>query len=314
MNRYERAQALARTAIGLMAERSVAPTPENFELFYAYAAGDSPAVSRIMGDMIAGRRAFTPTVLDDLRKRFFTKARVEDAIDSLGKGVSETLDSMLGKLEEAGRSTVDYGRALCEATGELTLEHSPAEIRKLVDTLRAATQTMEQRTKSLETELQNSSREVNDLKAKLDDVRKESLTDPLTGIANRKAFDTELARAVQQARESGEPLSLLMCDIDHFKQFNDTWGHQTGDQVLRLVANCLSENVKGRDTAARYGGEEFAVIVRGAPSTPRSRSPIRSAWLSTPRSWSRNRPATSWARSRFRSAPPNSAPAKPPPR
>jgi diguanylate cyclase len=53
-----------------------------------------------------------------------------------------------------------------------------------------------------------------------------------------------------------------MCDIDHFKRFNDTWGHQTGDQVLRLVANCLSENVKGRDTAARYGGEEFVVILR----------------------------------------------------
>ena len=56
-----------------------------------------------------------------------------------------------------------------------------------------------------------------------------------------------------------------MCDIDHFKNFNDTWGHQTGDQVLRLVAHCLSENVKGRDTAARYGGEEFAVILRQTP-------------------------------------------------
>src|SRR5476649_1970119 len=55
-----------------------------------------------------------------------------------------------------------------------------------------------------------------------------------------------------------------MCDIDRFKIFNDTWGHQTGDQVLRLVAHCLSENTKGRDTAARYGGEESAVIVRGA--------------------------------------------------
>ena len=56
-----------------------------------------------------------------------------------------------------------------------------------------------------------------------------------------------------------------MCDIDHFKKFNASWGHQTGDQVLRLLASCLSENVKGRDTAARYGGEEFAVLLRGAP-------------------------------------------------
>jgi diguanylate cyclase len=121
---------------------------------------------------------------------------------------------------------------------------------------------MESRTKELEGELQRSSHEVTDLKTKLDDVRKESLTDPLTGIANRKALDNDLAQAINQARTNNEPLCVVMYDIDHFKKFNDTWGHQTGDQVLRLVAHCLSENVKGRDTAARYGGEEFAVILR----------------------------------------------------
>ncbi|MDE3115108.1 MAG: GGDEF domain-containing protein [Pseudomonadota bacterium] len=263
MNRYERAQALAKTAIGLMAERAVEPSPENFELFFAYASGDNPAVSRVIGDMIAGRKAFTPAVLDDLRRRFFAKARLEAAMDSVGDSVAETIDAMLGKLEKAGRETVDYGKALSAATGELGTAQSPAGVRKLVDRLINATRTMEERTKALESELQNSSREVADLKSKLDDVRKGSLTDPLTGIANRKAFDAELNSAIRQARDSLEPLSLLMCDIDHFKSFNDTFGHQTGDQVLRLVANCLSENVKGRDTAARYGGEEFVVIVRG---------------------------------------------------
>ena len=168
----------------------------------------------------------------------------------------------------------------------MTLDHSPAEIRKLVDTLRDATQTMEQRTKSLETELQNSSREVNDLKAKLDDVRKESLTDPLTGIANRKAFDIELSRAVQHARESGEPLSLLMCDIDHFKQFNDTWGHQTGDHVLRLVGQLPV----GKRQGPRHGRALWRRRVRGhrarrAGRRRGPRSPIRFAWPSTQRSW-----------------------------
>jgi diguanylate cyclase len=102
---------------------------------------------------------------------------------------------------------------------------------------------------------------VNDLRERLESVRRESLTDQLTGLSNRKAFDNELKESIERSIESGEPLSLLMADIDHFKSFNDTWGHQTGDQVLRLVANCLSENVKGRDTAARYGGEEFVVIL-----------------------------------------------------
>jgi diguanylate cyclase len=132
-----------------------------------------------------------------------------------------------------------------------------------MDGLITATRAMEHRAKSLEGELQASSAQVSDLRTKLADVRKESLTDGLTGIANRKAFD-EAARVTAAAvARDGEEATLLICDIDHFKKFNDTWGHQTGDQVLRLVATCLSENVKGRDTAARYGGEEFGVLLRG---------------------------------------------------
>jgi diguanylate cyclase len=265
VNRDERAHALAKTAIGLMAERMVPPTPENFELFYTYAAGENLALSRIIDEMMIKRLAFAPAVLDDLRKRFLARVWMEEKMDSFGQGVADTLESVLAKLEEAGQSTVDYGHQLSKASGALGTSQSPDALRGLIETLRAATLTMSQRTKTLETELQRSSLEVNELQQKLDSVRRESLTDPLTGVANRKAFDTELGKAVAHARETGQPLSLLMCDIDHFKQFNDTWGHQTGDQVLRLVANCLSENVKGRDTAARYGGEEFAVIVRGAP-------------------------------------------------
>jgi diguanylate cyclase len=67
--------------------------------------------------------------------------------------------------------------------------------------------------------------------------------------------------AVQNALASGEPLSLVMFDIDHFKYFNDTYGHLTGDQVLRLVATSLKQTIKGQDITARYGGDEFAVLL-----------------------------------------------------
>ncbi len=80
-------------------------------------------------------------------------------------------------------------------------------------------------------------------------------------MSNRKHFDNSLSKALQDAIERSEPLSLIMTDIDHFKSFNDTWGHLTGDQVLRLVAMSMKQNVKGQDTAARYGGEEFAVVL-----------------------------------------------------
>ena len=265
MNRSERTQALARMAMGLMSERSVPPSPENFQLFYAYAAGENPSVSHVMGTMIERRDAFTPQLLDALRERFFGPNKLETVVGDVGAEFSETIKSVLDRIAAVERDTEDYGRKLSAASGELGADQSPARLQKLVASLLGATKAMEARTKSLEEELQRSSHEVEELRTKLDDVRRESLLDPLTGVRNRKAFDAEFADAIEQARATGEPVCLFMCDIDHFKRFNDTWGHQTGDQVLRLVAQCLSENVKGRDTAARYGGEEFAVILRRTP-------------------------------------------------
>jgi diguanylate cyclase len=260
--KQEREQALAKTALALMGECHVIPTPDNFELFYAYASGENAAITRVIGETIATRKPFTAALLQDLRTQCLISARAAQAMDNVGNGMVETLTGVLGKLEAAGRGAVDYSRALSAASGKLDDQRTPADLRKLVDGLMSATHEMEQRTKNLESELQRSSEQVNDLKSKQDDVRKESLTDPLTCVANRKAFDMALDEALASALDKGEPVSLLMCDIDFFKRFNDNWGHQTGDQVLRLVANCLSDNIKGKDTAARYGGEEFTVILR----------------------------------------------------
>jgi diguanylate cyclase len=261
--RSEREQALAKTAIALMGECAVIPTPDNFELFYAYAAGESPGITPVIGAMVAAKKPFTPEILADLRLRALSGARTARAMENVSTSMAQTIDGVLVRLEAAGRHTEAYTSRLSAATGELHADPSPAEMRTLVEDLIAATRAMENRAKTLEGELQKSSEQVTELRGKLDDVRKESLTDPLTGLSNRKAFDAAMNTALLALAE-GEGASLLMCDIDHFKKFNDSWGHQTGDQVLRLVGNCLSENVKGRDTAARYGGEEFAVLLRGA--------------------------------------------------
>ena len=260
MHSQDREQALAKTAVALMGDCNVLPTPENFELFYIYASGANAELTRVIGEMINENRPFTSHALAELRT--LTEQRAVKAMEDVGAGISDMLDMVLEKLEAAGRHAGDYGRALSEVKGGLGGDQSPAGLRKLVDGLLGATRAMEERTKNLEGELQRSSEQVSELKVQLDDVRKESRIDQLTGVANRKAFDAEVQAAIKDAAETGDALSLLMCDIDHFKSFNDSWGHQTGDQVLRLVANCLSENVKGRDTAARYGGEEFVVILR----------------------------------------------------
>ena len=258
----ERAQAFARDACNWMAQRNIPPTPENFELAYNFVGGEHGELKRTVDSLVTNGCKFDSSVMTILHQRYFRASKDDDAMTALGEKLAAELDSVLHLVETAGRDHSAYGKTLSKASGELGhAKPGEAGVKALIDQVIGATRAMEARSKTLELQLQTSSREVSELRDRLESVKRESLTDQLTGIPNRKAFDNELQQSIEQAIETGEPLSLVMCDIDHFKSFNDTWGHQTGDQVLRLVANCLSENVKGRDTAARFGGEEFAVIL-----------------------------------------------------
>jgi diguanylate cyclase len=157
--------------------------------------------------------------------------------------------------------STSYDASLSGASEKLTSAQSHEEIRSVVDTLTKSTHEMRDTNKALEERLALSRTEISSLQQSLEAIRAESLTDPLTGLGNRKYFDRSIETLVQSAMASGEPLSLLMFDIDHFKSFNDSYGHLTGDQVLRLVGMSLKQTIKGQDITARYGGEEFAVVL-----------------------------------------------------
>ncbi len=95
----------------------------------------------------------------------------------------------------------------------------------------------------------------------IDAVTKRASTDGLTGLVNRRAFDEHLKRLLNETDRFGQPLALILADIDHFKRINDTWGHEAGDDVLRQVSKKLLAGVRNVDVVARYGGEEFAVLL-----------------------------------------------------
>lgn len=95
-------------------------------------------------------------------------------------------------------------------------------------------------------------------------VEKSSVTDGLTGLFNHRHFYERLQQEISRSYRSGKKLSVIMCDLDHFKRFNDNYGHQTGDTTLKATADLVRKNVRIYDIAARYGGEEFAIILPGA--------------------------------------------------
>ena len=257
-----RAEALAHDALAWMAQRRVPPTAKNYEVILTYVGGENADLKATIDGLAARDCRFDPSVMASLHDQYFRIRRESEELTELSGKISSELGSLVKLLNTAGRDQSAYGTALSKASGELVRpDLSESRIKNLIDHVVQATHAMEVRSKTLEDQVKTSSQEVAQLRVHLESVRREALTDTLTGVPNRKAFDSELKRAMEQAAETGEPMSLLMCDIDHFKKFNDTWGHQTGDQVLKLVANCISENVKGRDTAARFGGEEFAVVL-----------------------------------------------------
>ncbi len=176
--------------------------------------------------------------------------------------MAKSVGKVVEVLQTANTDTTAYNNALTDFSAKIVADGGIGAPVLIAQLLQKTYETQEQNGR-LRDELELSCREIDKLRENLEIVRHEAATDGLTNVGNRKYFDVKLSEMTDKAMKIGDPLCLLMFDVDHFKAFNDAHGHQTGDQVLRLVARTLKESVKGRDVVARYGGEEFAVILSG---------------------------------------------------
>lgn len=257
----EQARRFAEAAMAAMARHQIAPSPNHYLIWYSDCSGCFPELSKRLRSIEEQGRPFTETLLDELHERFFGTGRQVRLLDETCQRIEITMTHLLAQVGGVSRDASNYGDRLESFSDKLDPAKPPPELQVLVNEILGETREMQARARRLETELAESSQQIEGLRFDLAKAQREANTDSLTGIANRKYFDHELGAAAEQARANVEPLCLLLADIDHFKAFNDTHGHQVGDQVLRLVAQVLTASVKGRDLAARYGGEEFAVIL-----------------------------------------------------
>jgi diguanylate cyclase len=244
----------------LLKRGSIPPYPQFYELLYTYATGVNPALNQRINQMFRDGEADV-----DLAERLyngFLKAQdANERISSVSVRMANRIDAVHEAIDSALDTATAYSGTLATASGEMSGTVDYQALRAMADRLLGETRRMQDANHRLEAKLEASREDINALQRDLDEVRRDSMLDPLTKIFNRKSFDEGLIKAFAEARADQAPLCLLLLDIDHFKRFNDTWGHQTGDQVLRLVAMTLKSNIKGRDLAARYGGEEFAAIL-----------------------------------------------------
>lgn len=251
----------ARAAMGMMDRYGVAAHPNNFMVWYAFVADRDPELTKAINGILRSGQKFTDTISSDLYERFFGISQHEAELRAVGKRIEDAVARVMDYLSTASQGAIQYGSALENFSGELTAPQQPAELGNLVKSILDETKVMIEVNRQLEERLETSSGEIARLREDLEQLKREATTDALTGLANRKLFDVSLREAALEAEEERKFLSLLMIDIDFFKQFNDTHGHMLGDQVLKLVARTIQDCIKGKDTAARYGGEEFSIIL-----------------------------------------------------
>ncbi|MDR3468853.1 MAG: GGDEF domain-containing protein [Xanthobacteraceae bacterium] len=261
LDEHQRTLAFAEVALGQIRSLRQSAVPRNYEVWYVYATGYNAALNKIVNETLARHGKLTEADLDQIYETYLSQLRTTDRIDKVGARVINEIDEVMNLITDALGMTTQFGRSLDGATADLVAARDRDSVLAVVNALVQSTRDMRENNKILESRLVNSKQEVANLQQSLEAIRAETLTDPLTGLGNRKYFDRAIEDAVRNAMKNGEPLSLLMFDIDHFKSFNDNYGHLTGDQVLRLVAMSLKATIKGQDITARYGGEEFAVVL-----------------------------------------------------
>ncbi len=253
---------LLRLAIARMGAHASGFDPRSYAVWYEYVEGGLPGLREEVDALIAGGKRLNGEQTESLYVRHI-RHRAEETVDRARAALASLLAQMHGALHSASASGEEFAAVLDTFGTQLAETKSVATMREQVDTMRADTASMRNSIDHLSTELSTNQQEVERLKDELSRLREDVLTDPLTGLVNRRGFDTALA-GLKIAVTQGNPVfSVVLADIDHFKAINDTHGHLIGDRVIQQVAAIIKSCTRGGDTAVRYGGEEFAVVLPG---------------------------------------------------
>ncbi len=254
--------ALGHRTIDEIGRLSLPVSAQNYEVWLNYLSDALPDLRIAIDKLTANGAHISSSDIEELYERFFSTTHLSTQVMETGSRIAHEIADALDSLAKAGATTEKYGETLNLARESLTSSNLDGDgLKRLVTVLAGATTEMSKQNSSLSEKLNQSSAEIEKLRSSLRQARAEALTDALTGVANRKLFDETLRLRRDEAESAKLDLSLVFCDIDHFKSFNDTWGHQTGDQVIRFVAATLSKFAQPDHLVARYGGEEFAVIM-----------------------------------------------------
>lgn len=260
----EEAAQIARQTIPFVTKHELAANPVNYAVFYEYFSGTNTALRDAADRAVSLHGNLSQEVVSDLYIRFVAKEDPQFIAKIQGE-LRGLVQSMMEAVTAADLESNHYQMRLNAGLAQLDDQSTVASLHEAMTSLIEDTKIILKSNTRLSKRLETANYDLGTLQQQLEFQRSAALTDPLTGLANRRAFDQIMSTATERANGEDQSLCVLMVDIDHFKKVNDTHGHLVGDQALRFVANVLVESVRGDDVVSRYGGEEFAIILVGTP-------------------------------------------------
>lgn len=241
-----------------LAEHRLSPDPRHYTFAYRVCIDPAGALAKAVASMTEGGFRLSSRDIESLGGEIGMLATPAEgaakAADGLVAQTQMQVDGFTDMMLAIRAETQDFGRDLAASADAIRQSSNALGIDEVV----RLTSAMLGRVRSAETKLEEATHEASELRAKLEEARDNARRDPLTDLPNRRAFEEAYAART----EKGEVLCIAVCDVDHFKQVNDRFGHAVGDRVLKAIAEALAATCEGH-LVARYGGEEFAVLFSG---------------------------------------------------
>lgn len=254
---------ILRQAVPLMVKYNIPPNPLNYALWYTYVSQSLPELNAKLDKAIETYGTCPTMVGEQMFQEHITQSS-QDANGDFESNVLKLVADLNSHASQTARSTENYSSVLessLEAMNEATKTALPLE--SIIQNLAVNTKEISATTREFQRKIDAAQAEIEALRAELSRTKQDAHADPLTGLFNRRIFDSELEQLVQSSQET-RALSLIMLDIDHFKHFNDTYGHLMGDKVLQYVGRLLRDTCEEPVMPVRFGGEEFAILLPGS--------------------------------------------------
>ncbi len=257
---FKKATSNLKKTVPLLMKHRIAATPVNYALWYTYVDNSMPELNAEL-DYILNSFGFCPEATGDQLYKDYIASKTEANVNQLKQNVEALVHELSSSMDNALSDTSAFSEVIDKSLSNLEKVQKEnlalGDAMDVIHNLVNESQDIRHSAKYLSNQLHNASQEISRLKIQLAQVNKVALFDSLSGLYNRRAFDDDLASLMK----SDQALSLIFLDIDHFKAFNDEYGHPFGDTVIQTIAKRLQSICQAGITAYRYGGEEFALLV-----------------------------------------------------